>query len=170
MSIEVKNLSFSYGEKEVLKDVSFQAEYGQFLSVLGPNGVGKSTLFRCMLGLLKPTAGGTYIAGKSTADMTASQLSHHMAYIPQSHNPVFNYSVFDMVHMGTTGKMGNFSSPGKEQIRAADFCSGCRVQNCLRTGGQIDTQILNAIFIPAAVRNFAGVNRESLPQVFRPAA
>lgn len=120
MSIEVKNLSFSYGEKEVLKDVSFTAEYGQFLSVLGPNGVGKSTLFRCMLGLLRPTAGGTFIDGKSTAGMTASQLSRYMAYIPQSHNPVFNYSVFDMVLMGTTGQMGNFSSPGKEQVRAAE--------------------------------------------------
>ena len=121
MSIEVKQLSFSYGEKEVLKDVSFSAEYGQFLSVLGPNGAGKSTLFRCMLGLLKPSAGSTVIDGRTIAEMTASQLSHHMAYIPQSHNPVFNYSVFDMVLMGTTGQMGNFSSPGKEQVRAAEI-------------------------------------------------
>ena len=59
--MKIKNLSFSYGEREVLKNVSFSAEYGQFLSVLGPNGVGKSTLFRCMLGLLTPTGGSVNI-------------------------------------------------------------------------------------------------------------
>ena len=52
MSIEVKNLSFSYGEHEVLHDVSFSVAAGEYLSILGPNGVGKSTLFRCVLGLL----------------------------------------------------------------------------------------------------------------------
>ena len=50
--VEVKNLSFSYGERPVLSDISFRAEEGELLSVLGSNGVGKSTLFRCMLGLL----------------------------------------------------------------------------------------------------------------------
>ena len=47
----VQNLSFAYGEREILHDISFSVEYGEFVSVLGPNGVGKSTLFRCMLGL-----------------------------------------------------------------------------------------------------------------------
>ena len=53
MSIEVKNLSFAYGEHEVLHDVSFSVAAGEYLSILGPNGVGKSTLFRCVLGLLR---------------------------------------------------------------------------------------------------------------------
>lgn len=115
MSIQVENVSFSYGDHEVLKGVSFSAEYGQFLSVLGPNGVGKSTLFRCMLGLLIPTQGGTTINGKDTRDMSAAELARHIAYIPQSHSPVFNYTVYDMILMGTTAQLGNFSSPGKEQ-------------------------------------------------------
>ena len=51
MSIEVKNLSFAYGDRQVLYDISFSAHKGEFLSILGPNGVGKSTLFRCVLGL-----------------------------------------------------------------------------------------------------------------------
>lgn len=119
MSVKVEHLCFSYGEHEVLKDISFTAEYGQFLSVLGPNGVGKSTLFRCMLGLLTPSKGGTSIDGKAIADMNAAQLARHIAYIPQSHNPVFNFSVFDMVLMGTTAQMGSFSSPGKAQEEQA---------------------------------------------------
>ena len=57
MSIEIRSLSFAYGEQQVLRDVSFTAQTGEFLSVLGPNGVGKSTLFRCILGLLRSYRG-----------------------------------------------------------------------------------------------------------------
>ena len=119
MSLEVKNLSFSYGERQVLRNISFSAEYGEILSVLGPNGVGKSTLFRCMLGLIKPQEGDSLIDGASVQGMTARALSQKIAYIPQSHNPVFNYSVLDMVLMGTTAQMGGFSSPGRAQVKQA---------------------------------------------------
>lgn len=113
--MSVRGLSFAYGEHEVLSDISFSVDYGEFLSVLGPNGVGKSTLFRCMLGLLAPSAGGAYVDGRAVADMSARQLAYAIAYIPQSHSPVFNFSVFDMVLMGTTAQTGSFASPGKRQ-------------------------------------------------------
>lgn len=119
MSIKVENLSFAYDTRDVLKSVSFQAEYGEFLSVLGPNGVGKSTLFRCMLGLLSPTSGQTLINGRDISEMTAGELSKNIAYIPQSHSPAFNYSVLDIVLMGTTAQLGKFSSPGQEQKNLA---------------------------------------------------
>lgn len=120
MSIKIESLCFSYGNHEVLKNVSFQAEYGEFLSVLGPNGVGKSTLFRCMLGLLSPAAGTVSIAGKPISHMSAPQLARYIAYIPQSHHPVFNFSVFDMVLMGTTAQTGSLSSPGKKQVELVE--------------------------------------------------
>ena len=120
MSIKVEQLSFSYGEHEVLKGVSFSAEYGQFLSVLGPNGVGKSTLFRCMLGLLKPHEGVVSINGRPISALSSAELARHIAYIPQSHNPVFNYTVFDMVLMGTTAQLGRFSAPGAAQTALVD--------------------------------------------------
>ena len=118
--MEVRNLSFSYGDREVLRDVSFSVNYGEFLSVLGPNGVGKSTLFRCMLGLLTPACGGTYVNGQAVAGMSARQLASEIAYIPQSHSPVFNFSVYDMVLMGTTAQTGSFSSPGRKQRALAE--------------------------------------------------
>lgn len=120
MSLCVNNLSFSYGLRQVLRNVSFQAQRGEVLSVLGPNGAGKSTLFRCMLGLLTPTSGGTQIDGRDVAHMGASQLSRAIAYIPQSHNPVFNFSVLDMVLMGTTAQLGRFSAPGAAQRAQAE--------------------------------------------------
>ena len=61
MILEVKNLSFSYGKYEVLKDLNFQVESGNVLSILGPNGIGKTTLIKCLLGLRKKTAGKTKI-------------------------------------------------------------------------------------------------------------
>lgn len=119
MSLEIRDLRFSYGEREVLKGLSFSAEYGELLSVLGPNGVGKSTLFRCILGLLKPESGQCLIDGNSTAGFSPKELAAHIAYIPQSHYPTFNYSVMDMVLMGTTAQVNAMSVPGKRQISLA---------------------------------------------------
>ena len=118
--MKIKNLSFSYGDREVLKNVSFSAEHGQFLSVLGPNGVGKSTLFRCMLGLLTPTGGSVSIEEEPILSMSAAQLAKRIAYIPQSHHPVFNFSVFDMVLMGTTAQTPTFATPRKKQFRQVE--------------------------------------------------
>ncbi len=117
--MEVKGLYFSYDVREILSNISFSVRDGEFVSVLGPNGVGKSTLFRCMLGLLTPDEGGTFVDGRDTSTMSARELAKCIAYIPQSHNPVFNYSVLDMVLMGTSAQVGRFSAPGKEQLAVA---------------------------------------------------
>lgn len=120
MSMKVEDLCYSYGSREVLKNVSFCAEYGEILSVLGPNGAGKSTLFRCMLGLLIPSSGSVAIDGRPIRALSQKQLARHIAYIPQSHNPVFNFSVLDMVLMGTTAQLGSFESPKREQLAQAE--------------------------------------------------
>lgn len=120
MSIEAKNITFAYGDHEVLKGVSFTIEQGQLVAILGPNGVGKSTLFRCMLGLMKNFGGDTLINGKSVKKMSAPELAREVAYIPQWHYPSFNFSVIDMVLMGTTSQVRNSSSPGKAQIETAE--------------------------------------------------
>ena len=120
MSLEVRDLCFGYDSRMVLKNLSFEADYGQLLSVLGPNGVGKSTLFRCILGLLKPKSGDCLIDGKSAIGLSAKELSELIAYIPQSHYPTFNFSVFDMVLMGTTAQLSAASVPGKRQIALAN--------------------------------------------------
>lgn len=116
MGIEVKNLSFSYRRGvPVLKDVSFSLESGKFVCLLGPNGVGKSTLFKCMLGLLRDYQGEIWIDGDNTKALTQKQLARRVAYIPQSSAPVFNYSVADVVLMGTTSLTSTFSSPGEKE-------------------------------------------------------
>ena len=118
--IEICNLSFSYGTRNVLKNISFCAQNGQVLSVLGPNAVGKSTLFNCILRLLIPNSGDILIDDRSIATMTVKELARHIAFIPQSHNPVFNYSVFDMALMGATAQLGTFANPGRAQKEAVE--------------------------------------------------
>ena len=119
MSIEVKHLSFSYGNRQVLRDISFSVGKGRLLSVLGPNGVGKSTLFRCILGLLHGFQGEITVDGASVSSLGARDLARRVAYIPQSNYPAFQYSVFDMVLMGTTAQSKSFSPPGPKQEAAA---------------------------------------------------
>lgn len=114
MSIEVRNLSFSYGDRPVLHDISFSVEKGEFLSILGPNGVGKSTLFRCMLGLLSGYTGQILVDGVDARSFSTREAARHIAYIPQSSRSIFNYNVFDIVLMGRTSGLNTFRSPGKE--------------------------------------------------------
>ena len=110
----MKNLSFSYEERPVLRDISFRVEQGEFLSILGPNGVGKSTLFRCVLGLLSGYTGQVLVDGVDARQFSIRESARHIAYIPQSSHPIFNYRVFDIVLMGATSAVSVLRAPGRE--------------------------------------------------------
>ena len=114
MGIEVENLNFSYGQRRILFDINFSVNKGEFLSILGPNGVGKSTLFRCILGLLPGYTGNIFVDGTDRRKLSVKKSAEHIAYIPQSSTPVFNYSVFDIVLMGRTGGLSYLKSPKAE--------------------------------------------------------
>ena len=116
MSVEVKNLNFSYGTRQVLHDISFTIGEGEFLSILGPNGVGKSTLFRCILGLLPDYSGTVLIDGQDSRSFSVREAARHIAYIPQSSAPIFNYSAFDIVLMGRTSSLRFFQTPKEEDL------------------------------------------------------
>lgn len=120
MSVDVKNLSFSYGSREVLHDISFTAADGELLAILGPNGVGKSTLFQCLLGLLVGYHGQLLINDRDTRHMGIHEMARQVAYIPQVHSPVFNFSVFDVVLMGASSQISAVRSPGMAQIVQAE--------------------------------------------------
>lgn len=118
MSIQVNNLSFSYGQKNVLHDICFSAEKGEFLSILGPNGAGKSTLFRCILGLLPGYSGEVLVNERNIKGFSAREASRQIAYIPQKSHCVFQYNVLDIVLMGRSNRTSVFGNPGKEDEQA----------------------------------------------------
>ena len=118
MEIEVQNLTFSYGKQPALREVSFSVQKGTLTAVLGANGAGKSTLFRCMLGFLTPQAGEIRLSGRPLSAYSRRETAEKIAYIPQSSEPIFNYTVLDTVLMGTTGTMNVLQRPGRQQEAA----------------------------------------------------
>lgn len=119
MRLAVENVSFGYRKLPVIEDISFAVEGGDFMAVLGPNGVGKSTLFKCVLGAISGYTGRILIDGVDVKTLTPGDLSRRIAYIPQIHTPVFGFSVLDTVLMGLTGQMSPFSKPGRAQEQLA---------------------------------------------------
>lgn len=119
MKMQIESLSFAYDKRPVLKDVSFSVQAGDFLSVLGPNGVGKSTLFRCLLGLLPQYKGSILLGGVDMRTLPRRELARRIAYIPQIHKPSFGYTVLDTVLMGTARQISMFAQPGQKQIQTA---------------------------------------------------
>ena len=98
---EVKNISFAYKKsRPVLKDVSFSLEAGQTMCMLGPNGTGKTTLLKCLLGLSKAGGGTIEVDGDELTKLGIKQRAKYMAYVPQSTGLAFSYEVQDVVMMG----------------------------------------------------------------------
>ena len=119
MSIEISGLHFSYGNAPVLQGVDFSVPDGESAAVLGPNGVGKSTLFRCLLGFLDPTEGYVLVNGKDMRTLDRRAAAREIAYIPQSCVPSFNYTLLEVVMMGLNNRMGLLESPREEHKKAA---------------------------------------------------
>lgn len=119
MSISVENLSFAYGSHKVLHEISFEIPDGVLVNVLGPNGVGKSTLFRCILGLNNDYTGSVLVNGKDMKHLSIKERAREISYIPQSHAPVYDYEVLDVVLMATGSDLKMLSNPGCDQKRRA---------------------------------------------------
>ena len=79
MKLEISGLSFSYGERQVLEDISFGVAEGEFVSLLGPSGCGKSTVLKLLTGILSPDRGRILVDGEEIRG-----LSSHFAYMPQN--------------------------------------------------------------------------------------
>lgn len=120
MRLEVKDLACGYGQKTVVNGVHLTLESGEVLCVLGPNGIGKTTFFKTLLGLLKLKGGEILLNGENTLNWSKKRLARAIAYVPQAHTPPFPYKVLDVVVMGRTAHMGIFSTPTREDAEIAE--------------------------------------------------
>jgi iron complex transport system ATP-binding protein len=109
--VEITHIGFSYGENEVLSDISFCVERGEVFLLLGPNGCGKTTLLDCILGSLPLRAGAMKVNGTSASRFRRGGLAKFISYVPQRHESSFPYTVLQMVLMGRAAYTGLFSAP-----------------------------------------------------------
>jgi len=98
--LQAMNLVFDYNGARVLESVGASVEKGQVLSIVGPNGVGKTTLLKCIAGILRPARGSVLIEGRDTFRMPRKELAKHLGYVPQNMPVRFPMTVFDTVLAG----------------------------------------------------------------------
>lgn len=118
-TIDVKNLSVSYYDKEVIKNVDFSFKTGKLIGILGPNGAGKSTLIKAILGLIPRDSGKITFENQP---LKAVQRS--IAYVPQRSNIDWDFPIIvkDTVLLGTYPGLGLFRRPKKEDKKWAMEC------------------------------------------------
>ena len=99
MKLEIKNLCFAYGSHEVVQDVSFSADEGDFVAVLGVNGVGKSTMLKCINKINRPNSGEILVESQPVSKLDNAELAQRIGYVAQ--NCQFSDgTVFDSVLLG----------------------------------------------------------------------
>ena len=99
--IKLENIEFGYDPKiPVIKGISYTLDKPEFICIMGPNGVGKSTLIHCLNKILKPTAGVVYLDGRDVQEMKLKELASHMGYVPASSQDSFPLTVVDTVMVG----------------------------------------------------------------------
>ena len=103
--LEVR-LSFSYGRREVLKEVEFSAQKERLLAIIGPNGAGKSTLLKCMVGILKPR-GYVKLDNTNLLELKPRDRAKFITYVPQSSIPEFAFTIEEFVEMGAYATRGD---------------------------------------------------------------
>ena len=109
--LEVDGLCCGYAGRTVASEISFSLDRGEVMCLLGPNGVGKTTLFKTILRLVPLRHGRVSIHGQDVASWPAGRFAAKVGYVPQAHVPPFPFTVRDVVVMGRVSRLGPFHPP-----------------------------------------------------------
>ncbi|MBQ2801795.1 MAG: ABC transporter ATP-binding protein [Lachnospiraceae bacterium] len=119
MKLEVRNGNFGYEKEPILKDINFEIRDNTIMTILGPNGVGKTTLLKCIMGFLKWHSGENYMDDKPLSSYSDKVFWQRTSYVPQAKQSVYSYRVVDTVMMGLNAKQNFFSMPKAEDYDKA---------------------------------------------------
>ncbi|MCD6536697.1 MAG: heme ABC transporter ATP-binding protein [Thaumarchaeota archaeon] len=109
VSLKARDIHFYYGAKKILDGISFTAEKGELIGIVGPNGSGKTTLLKVLDGILKPKFGSIYLDGRKIQEMGIDEIARNIAVVPQDSSTDTEFTVFEMVMMGRIPHLGKFS-------------------------------------------------------------
>lgn len=111
--VQFEKVTLGYRRAVVAHEISFTINEGEFVGIVGPNGSGKTTIVRAMLGILRPQRGEILISGRSSQKL-------RIGYVPQrdSIDPIMPFTVFDVVMMGRYGRLGPVRIPANEDRNA----------------------------------------------------
>ncbi len=113
--LKVNELHFDYKDRQILKQIQFDLHPGEVLSILGPNGVGKTTLLRCINTILSPKRGTIMIQGESVMDMSRIEIARKMGYVAQ-HSEASRLTAFDAILLGRKPHIGWNTGPEDMEI------------------------------------------------------
>ncbi len=116
--IEMEDLTVAYGDHVVLESIDLRVKAGEFLAIIGPNGSGKTSLLRTIVGLVRPSRGWVRVCGRDSRDLGGVRTE--IGYVPQLTTVDFRFPVrvFDVVKMGLYGKLGLFHRPTQKDSAA----------------------------------------------------
>ena len=145
--INAEKLCFSYGDEQILHQASLDISKGELVTILGPNGCGKTTLLKCLNRFLRPD-GRILVHGNDIEHYNLKELARIIGYVPQNHQPSFSYKVIDVVVSGRIPYLG-LSSPGvsdyqlaKDALRLVGIESIAERPYTRLSGGQLRLVIL----------------------------
>lgn len=111
MSLAASALAYGYPAREIGRDIELALQAGEVMALLGPNGHGKTTLLKTLLGLLPSRGGSLSLDGQPLAALGFGARARALGYVPQAHAGTFAFSVAEMVLMGRTAHAGLFAAP-----------------------------------------------------------
>ena len=118
--LEVRNLSLRYRDREILKEITFTADSGKITTIFGPNGAGKSTLLKCIIGIWRGYSGEILLNGKRVDSLSFEKRAKLFSVVFQDHEPLFPYTVSEIVLMGRISYIGLFSHPKDSDYRKVE--------------------------------------------------
>lgn len=126
--IKLCGVCFSYGANEVLTDISFEVECGDFVGLVGPNGSGKSTLLKNMAGVLRPFRGEIYVNHTEIRRYRRLDLARMISMVGQDQHAGFNFLVEQVVETGRfpyRGKLALLTEAERQTVERAMHLTGC---------------------------------------------
>ena len=120
MTLSTEALAFGYHRRAVGRGVTLDIREGEVLCLLGPNGGGKTTLMKTLLGLLPALEGVVRLDGEDIAAWSRQKLARVVGYVPQAHAAFFPFSVIDIVLMGRSARIGLFAAPSRADRSVAE--------------------------------------------------